>query len=55
MPISFAAIDAYARRYCVAGPSFDRLLRFVSAIDFAYLEIQREAMQAVSPPEGKTP
>lgn len=50
MPITFIAIDTYARRYGIAGHSFDRLVRFVSVIDFAYLEIQREAMK---PKSGK--
>ena len=45
LPISYIAIDAYARRHGVEGQAFDRLIRFVSAIDFAHLEIQREAMK----------
>lgn len=45
MPITFAAMDTYARRYGIEGEAFDRLLRFVSVIDFAYLEIQRKAAE----------
>lgn len=54
-PITFAAIDAYARRMGIAGTSFDRLLRFVSAIDFAHLEIQREALKVEPQPKGEKP
>jgi hypothetical protein len=43
MPISFLSIDTYARRYGITGEIFDRLLRFVSAIDFAYLDIRNKA------------
>lgn len=52
MPITFIAIDTYARRYGISGHSFDRLVRFVSVIDFAYLEIQREQLEK-SKSEGK--
>ncbi len=53
LPISFTAIDAYARRMGVTGAAFDRLLRFVSAIDFAHLEIQREALKVEPQPKGE--
>jgi len=45
MPIPFIAVDAYARRNGIVGEGFDRLLRFVSVIDFAYLDIQRKATE----------
>lgn len=41
-PIPFTAIDTYARRYAIDGSAFDALLRFVSVIDFAYLDIRAE-------------
>lgn len=53
LPITFVAIDAYARRYGVTGHFFDRLLRFVSEIDAAYLAIQREAMKFDAEKEGE--
>jgi hypothetical protein len=43
MPISFMAVDAYARRYGITGDAFDRLLLFVSTIDFAYLDVSAKA------------
>lgn len=49
-PIPFTAIDAYARRYGVEGEAFDLLLRFVSVIDFAYLDIAHKERQAPAPP-----
>lgn len=55
LPIPYTSIDAYARRMGVTGAAFDRLLRFVSAIDFAYLEIQREALKPGPQPQGNKP
>lgn len=54
-PISFLAIDAYARRFSIAGEAFSHLLRFVSVIDTAYLaarEIERNrALESMKPSE----
>jgi hypothetical protein len=33
MPISFLALDTYARRYGIEGEAFDRFLTFMTAID----------------------
>lgn len=37
MPISFMALDAYARRYGIAGEAFDRFLVFMGVIDTEWL------------------
>jgi hypothetical protein len=54
-PISFMAIDAYARRFAIEGEAFSNLLRFVSVIDTEFLtarEIDRsKALEPVKPPE----
>jgi hypothetical protein len=45
MPISFMALDAYARRYGIEGEAFDRFHVFMSAIDaewLAYAESKSE-------------
>lgn len=39
-PISFMALDAYARRYSIEGEAFDRFLTFMSALDDEWLEYQ---------------
>jgi hypothetical protein len=49
MPIQWTAIDAYARRHGIEGLAFDALLKFVSAIDFAYLEIVAEERRLATP------
>lgn len=36
--IPFAAVDAYARRFCVAGEAFDTFHRLIGAMDAAWLE-----------------
>ncbi|RUM97916.1 hypothetical protein EET67_09890 [Pseudaminobacter arsenicus] len=40
--ISFLAIDAYARRYCIEGEAFDRFLTFMTAIDAEWLQFVAE-------------
>lgn len=37
MPISFMALDAYARRYGIIGEPFDRFIVFMSVIDTEWL------------------
>lgn len=37
-PISFLAVDAYAKRYGINGEPFDRFLHFLTAIDAEWLE-----------------
>lgn len=46
MPISYMAIDAYARRQGIEGRSFDHLLRFVTTIDLVYIDLQAEERRA---------
>lgn len=41
-PISFMAIDAYARRRDIGGEAFDLLLRFVTVIDVEYIAVCAE-------------
>lgn len=36
-PIGFTALDAYARRYGIAGDAFERFHAFMSAIDTEWL------------------
>ena len=54
-PISFMAIDAYARRFEIEGDAFSHLLRFVSVIDTEFLaarESERsKALEAIKPSE----
>lgn len=38
LPLPFAAIDTYARRYGIAGTAFDHLLLLVRVLDVAWLE-----------------
>lgn len=45
MPIYYSAISRYAQDNGIVGESRDRLLRFVAAIDDAYLENQRKAAE----------
>ncbi len=47
-PISFASIDAYARRYGVVDDAFDHLLVFVTAIDDEWLKIVAEKQKETS-------
>lgn len=37
-PISFMALDAYARRYGIEGEAFDRFLSFMTALDDEWLQ-----------------
>jgi len=37
-PISFQAMDVYARRYCIDGLAFDLFRALVSAIDAEWLD-----------------
>lgn len=37
-PISFLALDRYARRYGIEGEAFDRFLAFMDAIDSEWLD-----------------
>lgn len=37
-PISFIALDAYARRYSIEGEAFERFLTFMTAIDDEWQE-----------------
>jgi hypothetical protein len=46
MPIPFSSLDGYARRYGIDGELFDRFVRFISVIDFVFLDTQREAAKA---------
>lgn len=39
-PISFMALDAYARRYGIEGEAFERFIIFMTAIDEEWLEYQ---------------
>jgi hypothetical protein len=41
-PISFLAIDAYARRYGIESDAFDRFLRLVNAIDDEWMKWRAE-------------
>lgn len=41
-PISFLAIDAYARRYGIDGEGFDRFLSLVNAVDDTWLDWKAE-------------
>lgn len=54
-PISFMAIDAYARRFGIDGEAFSHLLRFVSIIDIEFLTVREsernKALESVKPPE----
>lgn len=52
-PITYMAIDAYARRHGIEGEAFDRLLRFVHAIDMAYLDAAHRAQS--KPPSTTSP
>lgn len=36
-PISFVAIDAYARRYGIDGEAFDRFVSLINAVDDEWL------------------
>ncbi len=38
LPLSFTAIDTYARRYGIEGEAFDHLLILVRSLDAAWLE-----------------
>jgi hypothetical protein len=49
MPISWVAVDAYARRHGIDGLAFDALLKFVSVIDFAYLDLRAEERSMATP------
>lgn len=49
MPIPYTAVDAYARRNGIDGEAFDKLFRFISEIDFAYLEVIAEERKANTP------
>ncbi len=45
-PISFLALDAYARRYEIRGVEFENFMAFVSAMDEEYLEhVDRKAKE----------
>ena len=37
-PISFVALDTYARRYGIEGEAFDRFLTFMTQLDDEWLE-----------------
>lgn len=37
-PISFMALDGYARRYGIEGEAFERFLAFLTALDDEWLE-----------------
>jgi hypothetical protein len=37
-PISFMALDGYARRYGIEGEAFERFLAFMTALDDEWLE-----------------
>lgn len=37
-PISFMALDGYARRYGIEGEAFDRFVAFMTEIDDEWLE-----------------
>lgn len=45
-PISFVALDAYARRYGIEGEAFDRFHQFMTAIDGAWLDHVAERAKA---------
>ncbi|WP_448113062.1 phage tail assembly chaperone [Mesorhizobium amorphae] len=49
LPISFGALDRYARRYGIEGEAFERFLAFMSAMDDEWLNYRR---QQDTPPEG---
>jgi len=40
LPISFVALDTYARRYGIEGEAFDRFHTFMTAIDEEWLSHQ---------------
>jgi hypothetical protein len=54
MPISYMAIDAYARRQGIDGRSFDHLLRLVTTIDLVYIDLQAEGRRAAMRPTVTT-
>jgi hypothetical protein len=51
-PIYWTAIDRYATRYGIDGEDFDRLVRFVSEIDTAFINMRRS--QASTGPKENT-
>lgn len=51
MPINYVALSRYAEDYGITGEMRVRFIRFVSVIDFAYLEMQRAAAEANPPPK----
>ncbi|WP_027578486.1 hypothetical protein [Bradyrhizobium sp. Ai1a-2] len=45
-PITFLSLDAYARRYGIAGVEFEHFLALVGAMDEEYLEHIARIMKA---------
>jgi hypothetical protein len=45
-PIPFAAIDAYARRYCIQGEAFEDLVNAVRAADQVFMAVMAERLKA---------
>jgi hypothetical protein len=42
-PISFMALDGYARRYGIEGEAFERFLAFMTALDDEWLEYRAQS------------
>lgn len=53
MPVSFLALDAYARRYGIEGEAFDRFHKFMTAIDGEWLAYVAEKAKAREEGSGK--
>lgn len=49
-PMSFIAIERYARRYCIDGVDFETFLHLMMALDAEWLEfVAREAAKKAPP------
>lgn len=53
-PISFMALDAYARRYGIEGEAFENFIAFVRAIDFEWIAISAERAARDADSKDKT-
>lgn len=42
LPLPFSAIDAYARRYGIEGPTFEIFREIIQMMDAEYLEVEAE-------------
>ena len=51
-PITFSALDAYARRYSIEGEAFDRFLSFMQQIDAEWMALENEREKSAPSPAG---